>query len=142
MKKILAIILTLTCLFLFVGCSKQPTGQDLSNKESNVDIPAFDYKKEQELFFADNPGVEKDCFINTTECKITNASEAIERAKNECTIEYDTIDVFYDNMSDMWKAFFYTKGASEKTPKTPGSRNSQTVFLDGNGRTCNIVYTE
>ena len=136
MKKIMAVVAALMCAGLFFGCSEQST------EESNMDIPGFNYKKEVELFLKDDQGVEKDSFINTTKCEITNVDEAEERAKKECTIQYDTVDVFYDSTADMWKAFFYMKETTGKSPKTPGSWNSQTVFFDGDGLTQYIVYKE
>lgn len=72
-------------------------------------------------------------FKNTSESPITNSSEASERAKNECTIEHDTVTVRYDSRDDVWSVTFSTRA-------TLGG--CQTVYLNGNGVTLLIVYGE
>lgn len=45
-------------------------------------------------------------YINTTALPIHAASEAIERAKAECTVQYDKIIVYRDEEAGMWKVEF------------------------------------
>lgn len=45
-------------------------------------------------------------YINTTVLPIHTASEAIERAKAECTVQYDKIIVYRDEEAGMWKVEF------------------------------------
>ena len=59
--------------------------------------------------------------------------EAAERAKNECTIGYDTVSVLHDGWDDVWSITFYTRGTLGGT---------QSVYLDKNGITLLIVYGE
>ncbi|MBR4034271.1 MAG: hypothetical protein IKJ04_05635, partial [Clostridia bacterium] len=64
---------------------------------------------------------------------VADSNEAAERAKNECTIGYDTVSVLHDGWDDVWSVTFYTRG-------TLGG--GQTVYLDKNGITLLIVYGE
>ena len=45
-------------------------------------------------------------YINTTAQPISTASEAIARAKAECTVQYDKIIVYRDEEAGMWKVEF------------------------------------
>ena len=45
-------------------------------------------------------------YINITTLPINTASEAIERAKAECTVQYDKIIVYRDEEAGMWKVEF------------------------------------
>ena len=45
-------------------------------------------------------------FVNTTAQPVSNASEAIERAMAECTVEHDKIIVYRDEEAGMWKVEF------------------------------------
>jgi hypothetical protein len=72
-------------------------------------------------------------FKNTAESPVANSGEAAERAKNECTIGYDTVTVKYDDWEKIWAVTFYTRG-------TLGS--CQTVYLNNKGITRLIVYGE
>ncbi len=45
-------------------------------------------------------------FVNTTAQPVSNASEAIERAMAECTVEHDKIIVYRDVEAGMWKVEF------------------------------------
>lgn len=63
----------------------------------------------------------------------TTPQQAIEQARNEYTIEYDTTAVAYDSEADIWRVTFYTEGSAG---------NSQDVYLNGNGLTALIIYGE
>ena len=80
-----------------------------------------------------DPGVRTEGFKNTSEQAVKTSAEAVERAKNECTIEYDTVTVLRDSWNDMWSVTFSTRN-------TLGG--CQTVYLDGKGITLLIVYGE
>ncbi len=66
-------------------------------------------------------------------CIIRSMDSAIERAINECTVEYDTVDVRYDEVYDIWRVAFYS---------TDMAGGGQTVYMGGNGITELIVYGE
>lgn len=78
-------------------------------------------------------GVKSDGFQNTSEAVIATPQQVIERAQNECTIEYDTTSLAYDSAADIWRVTFYTEGSVG---------NSQDVYLNGNGLTALIIYGE
>lgn len=45
-------------------------------------------------------------FVNTTAKPVSNASDAIERAMAECTVEHDKIIIYRDEEAGMWKVEF------------------------------------
>lgn len=108
-------------------CGEQFAGGDIAN------VPAFSYQEDLQIYRENDPGIKCDGFQNTSESEVSIRQQAIDRAKNECTITYDTIDVFYDSTTDMWKVVFSTEG-------TLGG--CQSVYLNNEGLTCLIVYGE
>ncbi len=124
MKKIICFILVSSFLLLFTGCNQT---------KSNIEVSSFSYSEHAEIYKDDNPGVEHDGFINTNESKFSNAEDALERAKKECTIEWDAFQVSFDNESNVWMVSFYTEGMLG---------GDQSIYLDGDGKTLLIVYGE
>lgn len=124
MKKIICFILVFSFLLLFTGCN-QP--------KSNIEVSTFSYSEHAEIYKDYNPGVKHDGFKNINESKLSNAEDALERAKKECTIEWDSFGVSFDNESTVWMVSFYTEGMLG---------GDQVVYLDGNGKTLLIVYGE
>lgn len=82
---------------------------------------------------AGEPGVKTEGFVNTTENRIENADDALQLAEKECTIDYDTTSVSYDSSNDVWMILFSTEN-------TLGG--CQTVYINGDGTTCLVVYGE
>lgn len=124
MKKIICFILVFSFLLLFTGCNQT---------KSNNEVSSFSYSEHAEIYKDDNPGVKHDGFKNTNESKISNAEDALERAKKECTIEWDAFGVSFDNESNVWMVSFYTEGMLG---------GDQSIYLDGDGKTLLIVYGE
>ena len=100
---------------------------------SPVEILPFSYEEVLQTWGKSDPGVKTDGFQNTSEAVIATPQQVIERAQNECTIEYDTTSLAYDNAADIWRVTFYTEGSVG---------NSQDVYLNGNGLTALIIYGE
>ncbi len=98
-----------------------------------AEIPTFSYDEIMNNYGEDTPGFYYDGFKNTSPLKVASTDEAIARAENECTVEYDTTNVYYDGGTAMWKVVFSTAG-------TPGG--DQTVYLDMKGITRLVVYGE
>ena len=99
----------------------------------HINVPSFSYEEIKQIYKENDPGVKCDGFYNTSEAEVTTLQQVIDRAKNECTIEYDTTDVFYDNVAGIWKVVISTAG-------TLGG--CQTVYLDNKGLTCLVIYGE
>ncbi len=98
------------------------------------EIGAFSYSQVLDEYKIGDPGVKHENFYNpAVEREDTNAIDAIIRARFDVTVEYDTISVSYDEVSDVWCVNFYTFNI-------PGG--GQSVYLNGNGLTCYIVYGE
>jgi len=98
-----------------------------------TDIPPFSYEEVLQTWGKDDPGVKTNGFQNTSKTVISTSLQAIELAKNECTIEYDTTDVSYDSAASIWQVVFY---------KANTAGGGQTVYMDSDGITCLIVYGE
>ena len=91
-------------------------------------------KKVLEEYKIDEPYVKYENFNNPeVEREITGAIDAITRAKFELTVEYDITSVSYDENANMWCVTFWTLDM-------PGG--DQSVYLNGNGLTCYIIYGE
>lgn len=70
--------------------------------EQNVDsYLEFSWAEDQVRMNAQNVS-----FVNQDFCPIANASEAIERAMAECTVEHNRILVYRDESAGMWKVEF------------------------------------
>ena len=80
-------------------------------------------------------------FVNTDLFPIENQNAAVERAKNECTIEYNATSEYYDDTADMWRIDFLTVTQSEDSTWTTAG-NCQSVYMNGDGITQLIVYGE
>ncbi len=96
-------------------------------------IGGFSFDSVQKTYKPGDPGVKTSGFKNTSKQAVTNSAEAAERAKHECTIEYDTVTVLRDGWGEVWSVTFFTQG-------TLGS--CQTVYLNDEGVTLLIVYGE
>lgn len=81
----------------------------------------------------DYPGVKFAGFINDSETEIGGVEDAVERAKRECTIKYDTVIPYYDSSMSIWKIVFCLSD-------TLGG--DQAVFLNEKGITVLVVYGE
>lgn len=125
MKKIICFILVFAFLLLFTACNQT---------KSNIEVFSFSYSEHAEIYKYDNPGVKHDGFKNINESKISNAEDALERAKKECTVTWDSFGVSFDNESNVWMVCFYIDGEI--------LGGDQTVYLDSNGKTLLIVYGE
>lgn len=80
-------------------------------------------------------------FVNIDTYPIDNQNAAVERAKNECTIEYNATSEYYDSNADMWRIDFLTITHNEDgTLATSGE--CQSVYMNSDGITQLIVYGE
>ena len=99
MKKYKLLALALSCAFGFGGCSV-----------SIPDAAPFSYEQVTERYKESEPGVKYNDFQNTSPTEITTAKQAVDRAKNECKIDYNKIDVGFDEVTDMWRIGFSNEG--------------------------------
>ena len=105
-----------------------------SKKFYQTDEPTrFSFDKDTATYKDRNPGVNPNPFGNEGAQPIESKNSAIERAKNESSLEYDTTKVWYDASADIWRVQFYMSG-------TVGG--DQTVYLDSDGKTVLVVYGE
>ena len=94
---------------------------------------SFSYAEVTAAFKPGDAGVKSDGFVNTESAPIGRIWDVKTQALNECTIEYDTVTVNYDEAAQVWEANY-------STANTLG--NCQSVYMDENGVTLLIVYGE
>lgn len=130
MKRVLILFISVILLFVFSSCKDTKNTSSLPKQ----DVPSFSYNEILKIHKENTPGVKYSGFKNSTEEELTDTESVINRAKNECTVDYDTIEIIgYDRAEDVWCVHFYTAGL-------PGGDES--VYLSGDGITCLIVYGE
>ena len=103
------------------------------NDKAKNGVDSFSYQEHKELYPKGTPGVKYEGFVNTDEQATLTAAYALERAKNECTVEWDTTHVAYDRTARIWMVEFCTEGMAG---------GCQTVYMDEKGITLLIVYGE
>ena len=127
MEKLKVLFLILVFVFSLASCNNQ-----------SIEAPEFSYEEESIKYTDNTAGIKHDGFNNTSKSTVKTVENAIERAKNECTVEWDTADVYYDCELNVWKVHFYTKGTDEIIQLG----GDQCIYLDDNGKTLLIVYGE
>ena len=114
-------------LFLLLcGCSSKSAGTE-------VRAGSFSYADDCAYYEAETVGVKRSEFINTEKAKIENAEQAVGLAKNECTVDYDTVAVDYDTNAKIYRVSFY---------KADEIGENQDVYLNQDGITQLIVFGE
>ena len=97
-------------------------------------LGSFSYAEVTATFKTGDPGVKSEGFMNTESVPMSSRIwDVMTQALNECTIEYDTVTVNYDETSKVWEVTY-------STANTLG--NCQSVYMDENGVTLLIVYGE
>ena len=95
---------------------------------------SFSYAEVTATFKTGDPGVKSEGFVNTESVPMSSRIWDVKtQALNECTIEYDTVTVNYDEPAKVWEVTY-------STANTLG--NCQSVYMDENGVTLLIVYGE
>lgn len=106
-------------------------GSELSSEvEDGEEVEVFSYMYDMSCYgsIAVTEG-----FVNTDISPVTTADEAIMRAGNECTVDYDNTYVYCDSIEDMWKVVFTGDDLTQA---------EQIVYMNFNGVTTLIVYGE
>ena len=94
----------------------------------------FSYAEVTAEFKAGDPGVKSEGFVNAESVPMSSRIWDVKtQALNECTIEYDTVTVNYDEAAEVWEVMY-------STANTLG--NCQSVYMDRDGVTLLIVYGE
>lgn len=103
MKRIVCLIIV--SLLLCCGCSSQQANSNTSDNTTNT-VNSFSYKEVCEFYKGETVGIKRSDFVNTEKSTITNSEQAITLAKNECKVDYDTIDVAYDSEEKIYRVSF------------------------------------
>jgi len=140
MKKTVFLVILCTVVMGVSSCSDDNNSQEthvfIDGKDGAVGTFSYDrYLSRLEW----SGGITKDPseFVNITETKIKTKEKAIELAKNEVTIKYELIDVYYDKKKRIWAILFrqdYINGYV--------FGGGQSVFINNNGITQLVTYGE
>jgi len=96
-------------------------------------ISEFNYRDDAVLYKKENAGVKTDGFVNTERVAVETIRDAVKLAENECSVEYDTVKIWYDYTKRIWKINF-------SRSNTLGG--DQSVYLDRDGITLMRVSGE
>ena len=95
MKRVIYILL-ITMLFM-CGCAR-----------NSIHVEKFSYSDVLATYSEEIAGVKQDGFVNTEKRNVTNAEQAIELAKKECNVNYNSISVAYDEQEKIYCVMFGT----------------------------------
>ena len=151
MKKYNFLILAFVLILSLAACNQQaetilssldePNSNLSNNEPAGQSLASFSYEEDVATYQEGDPGVNPNEFVNVDIYPIDNQDAAVERAKNEGTIEYNATNAYYDDHADMWKIVFLTVAHSEDDSwATTG--NCQSVYMNSDGITQLIVYGE
>lgn len=117
---------------LYVATQEKTITGEISYSDGTK-VEAFSYSQDASMYISGSPGIKTEGFNNAQKSTVTKKEEAIDLAKNEVTIEYDKVDVYYDNTYSMWLVCFSAKDILG---------GGQSVYIDKDGLTVLIVYGE
>lgn len=150
-KKYSFLISAFVLMLSLSACNQQaetlPSSLDEPNQNLSANEPAgqssanFSYQEDAAIYKDGDPGVNPNEFVNVDIDPIESQDAAVERAKNECTIAYNTTSVYYDDHADMWRIDFLTAAHSEDGTWAAAG-NCQSVYMNSDGITRLIVYGE
>lgn len=120
-----AICLIAVLLLFLCGCSQ-------NDHCSELDVVAFSYETDF-AYYKDAPGVKQTGFVNAKKSELNSTEQAVELAKNECTVKYDTISMAFDSDSKIYRVSFYKEG---------WAGGNQDVYINQEGITQLIIYGE
>ena len=103
------------------------------NEKALNGVDRFSFAEHKAQYPEGTPGVHYDGFVNTTEYDVLTEAKALERAKSECTVEWDTSHVAFDHSARVWLVEFSMQGVLG---------GCQSVYLTEKGVTVLIVYGE
>lgn len=103
------------------------------NEKALKGVDRFSFAEHKAQYPEGTPGVHYDGFVNTTEYDVLTEAKALERAKSECTVEWDTSHVAFDHSARVWLVEFSMQGVLG---------GCQSVYLTEKGVTVLIVYGE
>ena len=130
MKKSLLLFMSLILIIGLSSCAKET---------EMLALGSFSYEDIATHYKDGDAGVNPYPFVNVDKYPIDNQKSALDRATNECTIEYNTTSAYYDNETEMWRIAFLMVEHVEQEPHL-FIDHSQDVYLDSDGITQLIVY--
>ena len=101
-------------------------------KNNIIEVESFSYTEDFE-YHKDDAGTKTTGFINTQKTQLKSVAQAVELAKKECTVEYDTISAAFDDDLKIYRISFFLD-------KFLGG--DQNVYINQDGITQMIVYGE
>ncbi|MBM6924716.1 hypothetical protein [Pseudoflavonifractor phocaeensis] len=137
-------LLALASACLLAACHPQSGAvPSPPNEPDGQSLASFSYEEDAAMYQAGDPGVKTTGFVNVDLFPIEDQNGAVERARNECTIEYNTTSEYYDAHTEMWRVDFFTAATVQENGDIRAvAGNCQSVYLDSDGVTQLIVSGE
>ncbi len=142
MKKHRFPVFTLVLLLSLPACTQQAETALSSNELAGQSLASFSYEEDAAAYKDGDPGVNPNEFVNVDVHPIESQDAAVERAKSECTIEYNATSASYDESTDMWRIHFFTAAARQDDALWVTVGGGQSVYMNSDGITQLIVYGE
>ena len=120
MKRVVCILLI--AMLLICGCAK-----------NFVHVEKFSYSDVLADYSEETVGVRRDGFVNTEKSIVADGEQAIELAKKECKIDYNSIYVSYDDQEKIYCVEFGNRDMEG---------GCQSVYLSTEGITLLIISGE
>ena len=136
-KRLLGAVLIFSIFLTLSACTQaaDTSAQSKASSEqtqSELHLGIFSYDDDCRKYQNDWSSL-KEIFVNTEKTEIKDFKQAVEHAKNECVVEYDTIDVAYDATAEIYRVCFY---------KYEYLGGDQSVYLGKDGITQMMVFGE
>ena len=128
-KTVISLAFILCVLFIFSSCkNSESVIKDFDIEDSSVE--SFSYNP---VFSEDSAGVRLSGFENNGELELRSEKDAVEAAKKEISVSYDSVACAYDKEAGIWRVEFWTKDVVG---------DCETVYIDILGKTRAIVAGE
>ena len=137
-------LLALASACLLAACHPQSGAvPSPPNEPDGQSLASFSYEEDAAMYQAGDPGVKTTGFVNVDLFPIEDQNGVVERARNECTIEYNTTSEYYDAHTEMWRDVFLTTAVEQDGGGIQAvAGNCQSVYMSSDGVTRLFVYGE
>lgn len=131
---IIYLCLLLALFWCLSGCSDNMDNKNNVEhfKNNIINVESFSYTEDFE-YHKDDAGTKTTGFINTQKTQLEGVLQAVELAKKECTVEYDTISAAFDADLKIYRISFFMDEFLG---------GDQNVYINQDGITQMIVYGE
>ena len=106
---------------------------DFLHMDNYYNVLAFDYAQHLQAYPEGTPGVRCEGFVHPSYANVRSALAAVECAKNECTVPWDSVQVFFDGNARVWLVELSVQGVDG---------GGQSIYIHRDGDVLMIVDHE